>query len=114
PLLLFFLESKALMRYAPNKQPIGKFFQSEPFQQQSISLEDGDTIYLYSDGYIDQFGGPKGKKMKYRQLEDYVSRFANEEMNRQQDLFDQAFEDWKGENEQIDDVCLIGVRFDNL
>lgn len=114
PLLHYKKESQALMRYAPNKQPIGKFFQSEPFQQQSISLEEGDTIYLYSDGYIDQFGGPKGKKMKYRQLEDYVSRFANEEMNRQQDLFDQAFENWKGDNEQIDDVCLIGVRFDNI
>lgn len=114
PLLLYNSSKKTLTRFTPNKQPIGKFFQTEPFVQQRIPIEKGDTIYLYSDGYIDQFGGEKGKKMKYRKLEEFVSGFARKEMSAQHELFDQAFEKWKGTNEQIDDVCLIGVRFDEL
>lgn len=112
PLLHHKKKTNEILRFSPNKQPIGKFFQSEPFIQHEVNIEEGDAIYMYSDGYIDQFGGPRGKKMKYRKLEELVGSFAHKPMNEQNLSFDAAFEDWKAGGEQIDDVCLIGVRFD--
>lgn len=94
----------------PNKQPIGKYAELSPFTNHSIQMEAGDIIYLFSDGYADQFGGPKGKKFKYSTFKELILSVYEQPMAEQRQIIDQRFEEWRGELEQIDDVCVIGVR----
>lgn len=93
-----------------DKQPIGYYPESRPFNNNEIQLQKGDSIYIYSDGYADQFGGPKGKKFKYKQLEDLILVNNHLLMNDQKEIFKKNFLQWKGSLEQVDDVCLFGVR----
>ncbi|MCE9538393.1 MAG: serine/threonine-protein phosphatase, partial [Bacteroidetes bacterium] len=93
-----------------DKQPIGYHPNSHPFTNHKIQLKKGDNIYLYSDGYADQFGGPKGKKFKYKQLDDLILTLKLLPMSRQKELLKKHFTDWKGSLEQVDDVCVFGVR----
>ncbi len=76
-----------------------------------MKLELGDSIYLYSDGFPDQFGGAKGKKFKYKQLENLLTLNSHLPMHQQLEMLSQHFEDWKGKLEQVDDVSVIGYRF---
>ncbi|UKN01159.1 tetratricopeptide repeat protein [Paracrocinitomix mangrovi] len=96
--------------YKPNKQPIGKFDYPQPFETQEIKLKKGDQFYLFSDGFADQFGGPKGKKFKASNLKKLFLSIAKESMQKQKEKVDKVFEDWKGDLEQLDDICVIGVR----
>lgn len=93
-----------------NKQPIGKFVDPKPYTTHEIKLQKGDVIYLFSDGYVDQFGGPKGKKFKTRAFRELLLNNQDKDMGDQYTIIDNAFEDWRGELEQIDDVCVIGVK----
>jgi serine phosphatase RsbU (regulator of sigma subunit) len=93
-----------------DKQPIGYYPESRPFTNHEIQLQKGDSIYIYSDGYADQFGGPKGKKFKYKQLEDLILANNLLLMKDQKEIFKKNFLQWKGSLEQVDDVCLFGVR----
>ena len=93
-----------------NKQPIGAFEHRKPFTNHSFQLEKGDTIYIFTDGYADQFGGEKGKKFKYKQLEELLIKSQQYFLEEQKTILDKAFENWKKDLEQIDDVCIIGVR----
>lgn len=93
-----------------DKMPVGKGIQNEPFNTYTLNSNPGDTIYLYTDGYPDQFGGPKGKKFKYKQLEDLLLRISTSSMSEQKKILHSAFYEWKGQLEQIDDVCVIGIK----
>ena len=93
-----------------NKQPIGKFDHPEPYTTHTIALQEGDTIYLFSDGYVDQFGGEKGKKFKAKAFRDLLLSIQEYSMEEQKKLIAQTFENWKGKLEQVDDVCVIGVK----
>lgn len=95
----------------PDKQPIGYYHNPKPFTNHSIQLERGDTIYLFTDGYIDQFGGPQGKKLKFRSFQQYLAEIQNENMSTQKEILSQRFDGWKGNLEQVDDVTVIGLRF---
>ncbi|MCB9336198.1 MAG: SpoIIE family protein phosphatase, partial [Flavobacteriales bacterium] len=75
-----------------------------------IELQKGDTIYIFSDGYADQFGGEKGKKFKAANFKKLLLSIQNETIEQQRELINQAFEEWKGDLEQLDDVCVIGVK----
>jgi ligand-binding sensor domain-containing protein/serine phosphatase RsbU (regulator of sigma subunit) len=99
-----FLEIKA------DKQPIGRFMNAVPFTAHTINLKKEDTIYLFSDGYADQFGGEKGKKYKAKALKELLIQIQDLSMDEQQLKLDEVFETWKGDLEQLDDVCIIGVR----
>lgn len=103
---LEFLEIKA------DKYPIGSIYGDKlrPFTPQNIQLQKGDALYVFSDGYADQFGGDKGKKFKYSQLKELLLTINNEDMATQKDILHITFEKWKGKLEQVDDVCIIGVR----
>lgn len=76
----------------------------------SVELQKRDSIYLFSDGFADQFGGEKNKKFKTINLKRLLLSIQKESMEKQKLLLDEAFENWKGINEQIDDVCEFGVR----
>jgi len=69
------------------------------------------NLGLYTDGYPDQFGGPKGKKFKYKQLNDLLISISSLSLIEQKDELENSFTNWKGDLEQVDDVCLIGIRF---
>ena len=92
-----------------DKQPIGAFEHRKPFTNHLIQLDKGDILYIFTDGYADQFGGPKGKKFKYKQLEELLISLRQNSMEEQRQILDKTFEDWKVKLEQIDDVCIIGV-----
>ncbi len=93
-----------------DKQPIGWFFEKQPFVNHEVALNPGDSIFLFSDGYADQFGGPKGKKFKYRQLRELLLAHNNKSMGELESILHQKFEEWRGELDQIDDVCVLGAR----
>ena len=80
------------------------------FSSHSVDLEDGDIFYIFSDGYVDQFGGPKGKKFKAKAFKELLIEINGKSMDEQKAIIDITFEDWKGELDQIDDVCVIGVK----
>ncbi len=92
------------------KQPIGKYANPEPYITHSIELQKGDSIYIFSDGYADQFGGEKGKKFKGANFKKLLLSIQHETMEKQKELINEAFENWRGELEQIDDICVIGVK----
>lgn len=101
---------KEMIVLSPDKQPIGEYEDRRPFETKTISLEKGDIVYLFSDGYADQFGGPKGKKMKTKPFQELIMSIQGESMEDQRDRLHKAFQEWRGEYEQLDDVCVIGVR----
>jgi serine phosphatase RsbU (regulator of sigma subunit) len=115
---LWLIQNQEARAVKANKQPIGKFEKSSSFTTHSIQLNKGDLFFMVTDGFADQFGGPQGKKFKYKQLVKLFVEHADKAMQEQQRLFDKVFEnwkDWKGESgaiahEQVDDVCLVGVR----
>ena len=93
-----------------DKQPIGKYEYRKPFTNHTFQLNKGDTVYLFSDGYADQFGGPLGKKFKYSTLKKLLLENCRKSMKEQHDILDTTFEGWRGMLEQNDDVCMIAFR----
>ena len=93
-----------------DKQPIGKFIDPIPYSSKTAELNTGDSIYIFTDGYSDQFGGEKGKKMKASNFRKFILSIKDLPMPEQKAKLDEHFESWKGELEQLDDVCIIGVR----
>jgi serine phosphatase RsbU (regulator of sigma subunit) len=101
-----------LIELKGDKQPIGYYFNEKPFASHTIELSNGDTVYLFSDGFQDQFGGDKGKKFKVNQLKKEVLEMQDLPMQEQKNRLERTFVEWKGSFEQTDDVCFIGVRID--
>jgi len=106
----FIEETFELIDFKPNKQPIGKFDNPKPFTNHTIELKKGDTIYVFTDGYADQFGGEKGKKLMYKPFKEFLLSIQEKSMFEQKLLLEKHFDNWKGKLEQVDDVCVIGVR----
>jgi serine phosphatase RsbU (regulator of sigma subunit) len=93
-----------------DKMPVGKGEKTDDFKTYNIPFSKGDMLYLYTDGYADQFGGPKGKKFKYKQLEEFLLHIHDQPVEKQREQLSMKFEEWRGKLEQIDDVCIVGVR----
>ncbi len=109
PLYLF--RDGELMKIPADKMPIGIHFVSAlPFKNHLINIEKGDTLYMFSDGYADQFGGPRGRKLMYKPFQEILHRIHHLPMPDQKEILDQEFEKWKGDFEQVDDVLVIGIR----
>jgi len=104
------VENKELKEITADKQPIGKSDHRKPFTTHTIEYKAGNTFYLFTDGYADQFGGPKGKKFKYKQFQEALSTLLNKSPLEQQEALNNGFESWKGNLEQVDDVSVIGIR----
>ena len=91
--------------------PIGKHDRDNvPFSQGEANLELNDMVYLHTDGYADQFGGSQGKKFKSANLRNLLSRIGHLTCEEQYKIIKSEFEKWIGNSEQIDDVCIIGLR----
>lgn len=107
----YIVRNNALLNCKADKMPVGKSVE-EPvdFSYNEIQLEKGDMVYTFTDGFADQFGGPLGKKYKYKQFENLLLSVCGLTMQEQKTKIEAAFENWKGELEQLDDVCVIGTR----
>ena len=80
------------------------------FTNHTVQLNKGDTFYIFSDGFVDQFGGPRGKKFMSAQFKKLLLSVQDKDMDTQKSIILQSFTDWMGALEQVDDVCVIGVR----
>ena len=101
----------ALQEVKPDKMPIGIYYgEKHPFTNHEFTLTKGDTIYIFSDGFADQFGGPEGKKFKYSQFKNIINDMTDNYIEDQKYILDYAFELWKGDNSQLDDICIIGLK----
>jgi serine phosphatase RsbU (regulator of sigma subunit) len=107
---LWIIRNGEILETKANKQPIGQFDHTEPYTTHSFDLEQGDAIYIFSDGYVDQFGGKKGKKFKAAAFRELLLSIQDKPMETQKTIIDESFNSWKGDLEQIDDVCVIGVK----
>jgi len=87
-----------------------KYVNPHPFTNHFVDVQDGDVIYLFSDGFPDQFGGADRKKYKYGKFRNFLLDIHREPMKRQRDLLWKEFDRWKGDYEQIDDVLVMGIR----
>ena len=93
-----------------DKMPVGKGEKNDSFKLFSLDYKKGDTLYLYTDGYADQFGGDKGKKFKYSPLNKLLFQLHQQPMESQVIQLNDTFEKWRGSLEQVDDVCIVGIR----
>lgn len=94
--------------------PIGSYADEvKPFTNHAFKLQKGDTIYLFSDGFADQFGGPDGKKFRYKQFKELLLSINDQPMEAQKKFLAKVFSDWKGNLEQIDDIIIIGSKIGN-
>lgn len=94
-----------------DKMPVGKHDRDqESFSQQEITLQKGDVVYTLTDGFPDQFGGEKGKKFMSKNLRELLAKNASLPLNEQKQLLEKTFSDWVGNLEQVDDVCVIGIK----
>ncbi len=105
------IRDNKMMELPKDKMPVGKGEKMASFTLHEIKdLKKEDTIYLYTDGYADQFGGPEIKKFKSRRLNELLLSISNNPIDEQQKILNKEFIDWKGPLEQIDDVCVIGIK----
>ena len=116
---LYIVRDKELIQYNADKQAISASseIQAKPFTNTSIPLQKGDCLYLFTDGFADQFGGehleggkPGGKKYMYKRFKELLIEISHEPMSKQKQLLSTAFDSWKGPLEQVDDVLVIGIR----
>ncbi len=108
---LFILQDSEIKEYKADRMPIGIYYgEKDTFTNYEISVKKGDIIYIFSDGFADQFGGPEGSKFKKANLKKLLSEIYMKPMNEQRDILLKEFEIWRGKLEQVDDITIIGVR----
>src|SRR5262249_20323084 len=108
---LYLVRNGELLQYEPSKISVGGFdLNGMSFDEHRIQLERGDVVYVFSDGYPDQFGGPKGKKFLYRRFRELLLSIHGQPMERQKTMWLDALNEWKAAQEQVDDILVIGRR----
>ena len=108
---VFIVRNGELIEFKGDKMPVGKHDrQEDPFTLHQFDLQKGDVIYTLTDGFPDQFGGAKGKKYMIKNFKTKLLEIAQLPMSEQQQLLSSEFSQWKGDHEQVDDVCVIGLR----
>jgi serine phosphatase RsbU (regulator of sigma subunit) len=104
------VDESHLTEYKGDKMPIGVYLRMEPFTQQVIQVEPGDCFYMMSDGLQDQFGGKDYKKFSSRRLKNLLINMARQPMTDQKEMLIKEFNEWKGDYQQLDDICILGIR----
>ncbi len=107
---VYIYSSNELKEIKATKQPIGRFESKINFVNHEVQLNNGDAVYLFTDGIADQFGGPDGKKYKYKRVKELLLQNNSKSHSEQKNNIITEFVKWKGQNEQIDDVCLMGIK----
>lgn len=110
---LYIVRQKQFIEIKPDKLAIGADTDDahvKIFTNHIVKLEKGDSVYLFTDGYADQFGGPNGKKFKYKKFQELLIEMQDNNMEEQKHILNYHFEQWKGDLEQVDDILVIGIR----
>lgn len=108
---LWICRNQVITEYQADKMPVGRHDKEDtPFSRHVVQLHKGDIVYTFTDGFADQFGGPKGKKFKYKQLKDTLQQVSALPMAEQKRRLEEVFTQWKGGLEQVDDICIIGIK----
>ncbi len=110
---LWLIREGEIVETRADRQPVGFFGDNlnTPYTNHEIEVEPNDMVYIFSDGYADQFGGPRGKKFKYSQFKKLLTTITDKPMQEQRDILNTRIEEWMGEEEQIDDILVVGVKF---
>lgn len=108
---LYLVREGELIHYRADKMPVAIHYKMVPFTLHTIELRKGDAFYIFSDGYADQFGGPKQKKFMSMQLKETIVAMSDKPMLQQGERLNEIFEEWRGDSSQVDDVILIGIRY---
>ena len=110
---IYIVRNKKLLEFKPDKMAIGgdhENYETKSFTNNIIPLEKNDNIYLFTDGFADQFGGELGKKFKYKNFQKLLLELQDNSMEDQKHVLNYHFEQWKGNLEQVDDILIIGIR----
>ncbi|MCF8381270.1 MAG: SpoIIE family protein phosphatase [Bacteroidales bacterium] len=108
---LYFIRNEVLQIVEADKMPVAFYQKMDPFTLHTLELFKGDSFYIFTDGLIDQFGGPKGKKFLNKQLKEIIMEISHLPMEEQHKQVSQAFSEWRGNYFQVDDVLMIGFKF---
>ena len=108
---VFIIRNKELIEFKPDKMPVGKHDNDlTSFTLHTTQIYKGDIIYAFTDGFHDQFGGDKEKKYMIKNFKEFLIKITSLPMSEQKEALDSEFKKWKGTNEQVDDVCILGVK----
>ena len=107
---LYHFSKNQLHEIKADKYSIGDYHEDIKYSENIIELNKGDSIYIFSDGYADQFGGKQGKKFKYRQFKELLISIQGKSMQEQKSILETTIENWKGNLDQTDDILIIGVK----
>lgn len=108
---LYVMHNEELFEYPSDKMPIGYAHKYHEFTNKTIKLNRGDTFYIFSDGYMDQFGGEKNRKFKPHRFQNLIKEIHKKSMHEQKEILYLTLEEWKGEKDQVDDIIVIGFRY---
>ena len=108
---LYVVHNSELIEYRSDKMPIGYALEYHEFTNKTIELVRGDTFYIFSDGYMDQFGGEKNKKFKPQRFQNLIKEIHDKPMEEQREILYMTLEEWKGDQDQVDDIIIIGFRY---
>ncbi len=107
----YLISNSKLIIYKGDRMPIGIHLNfGKPFTNHDIEIKKGDMIYLFTDGFADQFGGPRNKKFRYKQFQELLIEIHKLPMDKQKENLLRTITNWMGDNEQIDDIMLLGFR----
>ncbi len=107
---IYIVRNGEMLEYKGNNMPVAYYDNMTDFTRYTIEMKKGDRVYMFTDGFPDQFGGPQGKKFKYRPFKDLLLEVHERPMEEQHRILSLIFEEWKGDLSQIDDVLVIGLR----
>jgi len=108
---LYIIKNKELTEIKGDRMPVGIHINfDKPFTNHYVELDGNDQIYMFSDGYADQFGGAKGKKFRYKQFKELLINISDQPMNIQKEILNNTHDDWRGSIDQIDDILVFGIK----
>ncbi len=107
---IYIIRNGEMLEYKGNNMPVAFYEKMSDFTRYTLDMKQGDRVYMFTDGFPDQFGGPQGKKFKYRPFKDLLLEVSERPMEEQQRILSLIFDEWKGDLSQIDDVLVIGLR----
>jgi serine phosphatase RsbU (regulator of sigma subunit) len=107
---LYIVKDKVLTEIKPDRQPVAYYINEKPFTKHEVKLEKGDILYLSSDGYPDQIGGKKNKRLYSRRFKKILVDISPQKLEKQKLFLNKHLEEWRGDNEQIDDVCVMAIK----